>query len=180
MAADVSGRLDWAVQHDLEQIRRESLLARQDAVDELTHEINDTLLAPPSVSEIAQGLDRLDGEALPTFAELEGLLAAPEATSLMMEQGLLAELLKAGVQGQDVLKTGLTFLKHRRYAEAAEWWSLHRSGLDAATSRMSLLLLVLETLTHLWSGNTHRAEAARAQVLSHPLYRALPRRTGRG
>jgi hypothetical protein len=36
---------------------------------------------------------------------------------------------------------------------------------------LSLLLLVMETLTHLWSGHPDRAAAVRSQVISHPFFR---------
>jgi hypothetical protein len=180
MASDGAGSLDRAVQHDLDLIRAESMLARQDAVNELTREINESLTAPLALSEIASSLDRLEGQALPSFSELENLLASPEMSGLAMERNLLAELLKDGAEGQKIIKRGLVFLKHRRYAEAAEWWTLHRRDLDPATSRLSLLLLVMETLTQLWSGNRERAEAVRGQVTAHPLFRSIRSGSARG
>ncbi len=173
LAADESGRLDRSVQHDLELLRAESLLARQDAVHELTRAIDAALAAPLALSEINSSLDRLEGPALPTFAELEGLLASADLTGLALEHALLTELLKEGAEGQAILKKGLLFLKHRRDGEAAEWWALNRLDLDPATSRLALLLLVMETLTYLWAGDPERAAALRGRVTSHPLYRSI-------
>ncbi len=90
-----------------------------------------------------------------------------------MERSLLAELIKDGGEAQSILKKGLVFLKHRRYPEALEWWALHRQGLDPASSRLTLLLLVMETLTYLWSGHPERAAAVRSQLTAHPLFRQL-------
>jgi hypothetical protein len=180
MVADTSGSLDRAVQQDLERIRAEMLLARQDAVNELTRDINESFAEPLALSEISGGLERLEGRSLPSFSELENLLAAPETSGLTMERGLLAELVKEGAEGHKILKSGLVFLKHRRYAEALEWWTLHRRNLDPTSSRVALLLLVMETLTHLWSGHPERAEAVRNQVKAHPLYSQLRGGASRG
>jgi hypothetical protein len=173
LVADTAGTLDRAVQQDLERIRAESLLARNDSAQELTRALDAAFAEPLALSEIAGSLDRLEGQALPSFSELESLLAAPETTGLTMERNLLAELIKDGGEAQSILQKGLVFLKHRRYAEALEWWSLHRQGLDTSTSRLSLLMLVMETLTHLWSGNHELAAAARNQVTAHRLFRQL-------
>jgi hypothetical protein len=173
LSAEASGALDRAVQQDLQRIRAEARLARQDSAQELTRALDASLAQPLALNEISQGLDRLEGQALPSFAELEGLLAAPETTGLTMERNLLAELIKEGGEAQSILKKGLVFLKHRRYPEALEWWTLHRQGLDPTTSRLTLLLLVMETLTHLWSGHPERAATVRSQLTAHPLFRQV-------
>ena len=180
LAADASGDLDRTVRSDLQRIRAESLLARQDSAQELTRALDASLAEPLALEEITRSLGRLEGQVVPTLSELEGLLAAPETTGLTMERHLLAELMKDGGEAQSVLKKGLVFLKHRRYAEALEWWSLHRQGLDEGSSRLALLLLVMETLTHLWSGHPERASAIRSRVLAHSLFREAGRQPGRG
>jgi hypothetical protein len=173
LVADTSGMLDRAVQQDLQRIRAESLLARQDSAQELTRSLDASLAEPLVLNEISMGLDRLEARSVPSFSELEGLLAAPETSGLTMERNLLAELMRDGGETQSILKKGLVFLKHRRYPEALEWWTLHRQGLDRASSRLALLLLVMETLTHIWSGDLERAAAVRGQVTAHPLFRQL-------
>ena len=170
LVSDTSGAIDRAVQDDLQRIRAESLLARQDSAQELTRALDAGLAEPLALSEITGGLDRLEGQTLPSYAELESLLAAPGTIDLSMERNLLAQLMSDGGETQAILKKGFVFLKHRRFAEALEWWTLHRQGLDPSSSRLSLLLLVMETLTHLWSGHPERAAVVRRQVTSHPLF----------
>jgi hypothetical protein len=170
LVADPSGALDQAVQEDLQRIRAESMLARQDVAQELTRALDAGLAEPLVLSEITHAVERLERQALTSFTELEKLLAGPEAGDLSMERSLLAELISEGGEAQAILKKGLVFLKHRRFAEALEWWTLHRRGLDPTRSRLSLLLMVMETLTHLWSGHPDRAAAVRDQVTSHPLF----------
>jgi hypothetical protein len=180
---DTSGLLDRAVQEDLQRIRAESLLARQDSAQELTRALDASLAEPLVLSEITSHLDRLEGQTVPSYAELENLLAAPETRDLSMERNLLAQLMSEGGDTQGILKKGFVFLKHRRFAEALEWWTLHRQSLDPSSSRLSLLLLVMETLTHLWSGHAERAAAVRCQVTAHPLFpkhRLGPMGEGRG
>jgi hypothetical protein len=171
LVADTSGAIDRAVQQDLERIRAESLLARQDSAQELTRALDASLAEPLALSELTGGLDKLDGQWLPSFSELEALMASSQASGLNMERNLLADLIRDGGEAQPILKKGLVFLKHRRFTEALEWWTLNRQSLDPKSSRLSLLLLVMETLTHLWSGQPERAAAVRIQVTSHPLFR---------
>jgi hypothetical protein len=173
LVSDASGGLDRAVQQDLQRIRTESLLARQDSAQELTRALDASLAEPLVLSEITRGLDKLEGHALPSFSELESLLAAPETTGLSMERDLLADLIKDGGEAQSILKKGLLFIKHRRYAEALEWWGIHRQGLDSSSSRLALLLMVMETLTHLWSGHPEKAASVRNQVMAHSLVRRM-------
>jgi hypothetical protein len=170
LAFDTSGAIDRVVQQDLERIRTESLLARQDAAQELTRALDAALVEPLALCELDGGLGRLENQGLPSFSELESLLAAPECSGLTMERNLLADLVKDGGETQSILKKGLVFVKHRRFAEALEWWALNRQGLDPSSTRLSLLLLVMETLTHLWAGQPDRAAAARQQVRCHPLF----------
>jgi hypothetical protein len=170
LVADTSGAIERAVQQDLQRIRAESLLARNDYGNELARDLDAARTEPPSLGEIAGSLDRLEGAVLPSWFELEGLLAVPETSGLKMERALLADLIKDGGDSLAILKKGLAFLKHRRYPEALEWWTLHRQGLDSSTSRLSLLLLVMETLTHLWSGHPERAAAVRSQITAHRLF----------
>ena len=94
LVADTSGGLERAVQQDLQRIRAESRLARNDAANELMRALDAALAEPLALSEIAGSLDRLEGQALPSFAELEGLLAAPETSGLSMERDLLSELIE--------------------------------------------------------------------------------------
>ena len=61
LVADTSGAIDRAVQQDLERIRAESLLARQDSAQELTRALDASLAEPLALSEITGGLDRLEG-----------------------------------------------------------------------------------------------------------------------
>ncbi len=164
--------MDHAVREDLDKIRLDSLLAQQDASTELTREIEESIRAPLAVAEIAGVLDRLES---PVFAELEGLMGGSEVNGLQVEKHLLAELLSDGAESAAILKRGLAFLKHKRYANAVEWWSLHRRNLDAKTSRLYLLLLIMEALTRFWAGEPERAAALRDQILSHQLYRSMGR-----
>ena len=82
LSRDVSGGLDRGVREDLERLRAESLLARQDAVNELTRELDQALTAPLALSEIAGTLERPDSPEIASFSELQDLLAAPEMSGL--------------------------------------------------------------------------------------------------
>ena len=166
------GGPDRAVRADLDRIRVDSLLAGQDAMEDLRREIEGAIEAPLAPSELAGSLDRLDGDVLPSMAELEALIGGEDPVGLALEGNLLADLLDAGPQNRVIIKRGLAFLKHGRHAEALEWWTLHRRGLDPATSSLHLLLLVMEALTRLWAGDNEAAAGLRDLVRSHPMARS--------
>jgi hypothetical protein len=176
LALGTSNELERAVRDDIDAIRADSLLTQLDAADELTRAIEQSDAAPLAFTEIRDTIDRLAKQVDSSFSELEGLLAAPATSSLALERGLLAELLKEGAEGQQILKRGLLFCKHKRYSDAIEWWTLHRRGLDQQTSGQHLLLLVMESLTLLWAAEPRRAEMVRDQVRAHPLFKVVSAR----
>jgi hypothetical protein len=178
LAYGTSNELDRAVRDDINAITTDSLLTARDAANELTRAIEQADAAPLALAEIRDTIDRLASQADQPFAELEGLLAAPATAGLALERDLLAELLKDGVAGQQVLKRGLLFCKHRRYAEAIEWWTLHRRGLDPTTSGQHLLLLIMEAMTLFWACEPLRAEVVRDQVRVHPMFAKIRARLG--
>jgi hypothetical protein len=173
LAFGASNDLDRAVRDDLNAIMGDSLLTLRDAADEITRAIEQADVAPLALAEIRDTIDRLSSQTDSPFAELESLLAAPATNGLALERGLLAELLTEGAEGQQILKRGLLFCKHRRYPEAIEWWRLQRRGLDPRTSRLHLLLLIMESLTHLWASDPRQAEFVRNQVKAHPLFKTV-------
>ena len=169
-----SYHVDRALREDLDRARLESAVAMRDAAAELGREIQAT--APIDLGDIAAAVDRLEGAVIPSLGELQTLLSSPEAGVLRIEGKVLSDLLREGVEGQTVLTRGIVFLKHRKYASALEWWSLNRRGLAPETSKLHLLLLIMEALTHHWAGDETAAEATQKQVYTHPLYRRLSSR----
>lgn len=161
--------VERALQEDLDRFRLECMLARQDASAELTQQIQ--AAAPIDLGDVGSAVERLEGTAIPSFVELESMLSSEDAGVLRLDDGLLSDLLREGVEGQTVLKRGLAFLKHRKYAQAIEWWSLNRAGLVAESSKLHLLLLIMEAMTYHLAGDQDRAQATRQKVMTHPLYR---------
>lgn len=164
-----SGSLDRAVREDLDRFLLESAVARQDSSSDLVRDLQAS--APLDLGELTGAMDRMEGGAVPSFSELENLLGSPEGNGLQLEKHLLADLLKEGAEGQTILKRGLAFIKHRKYRQAIEWWVLNRQGLDASTSKLHLLLLIMESLTYYWGNDEDRAAKAQQKVFAHPLYR---------
>jgi hypothetical protein len=161
--------LDRVVSEDLDRFLLESAVARQDAAAELTRELMSS--ASLELGDATAALERLEGAAVPSMSELENLLSSPEAEGLRIDANLLTDLLREGVEGQTVLKRGLAFLKHRKYPLALEWWALNRAALDPGGSKLYLLLLIMEALTHQFAGDKERAAACQAKVFAHPLFR---------
>lgn len=147
------------------------LLARSESMDALTRELEQESAGPLMLAELKSVSDRLAGDVAPGLNELEGLLAQDAQVSFDGIQ--LASLLERGPQDQALLRKGLVLLRHRRYPEALEWWSLNREALDPSRGRLELLLLLMEAFTHGLAGDRARERAARQRVVAHPLYPQL-------
>jgi hypothetical protein len=163
-----SHQVDSAVREDLDRARLEHALARRDASSEVMSAIQ--AAGPVDLGELNAAVERLEGTVVPSLVEFENLLASPDASLIRVEGNLLADLLNEGVEGQAVLRRGIAFLKHRKYASALEWWSLNRRGLAPETSKLHLLLSIMEALTLHWSGDGSEAEAAMRRVRAHPQF----------
>lgn len=153
----------------LDRIVTENLLARTDAsIEDL---LARDLAGPLSPGDLRDALTRVDARTDPSVAELEGSLTLDAAIAL---DGItLAELVDKSGDDMKIVKRGLTFLKNRRYAEALEWWSLHREKLDPSRERLALLLLLMEGFTHRLAGDHRCAADVHARIVAHPLYRRM-------
>jgi len=153
----------------LDRIVTESLLARSDAsVEDL---LARDLAGPLSPGDLRDALVRVDERSDPSVAELEGSLTLDAAIAL---DGItLSDLVDARGNDMKIVKRGLTFLRNKRWAEALEWWSLHREQLDPSQDRLGLLLLLMEGFTHRLAGEHRRAADVHARIVAHPLYRRM-------
>jgi hypothetical protein len=147
----------------------ESLLARSDGnIEDL---LARDLAGPLSPGDLRDALVRVDARTDPTVAELEGSLTLESALAL---DGIsLAELVDKSGDDVKIIKRGLTFLRKRMFAEALEWWTLHREKLDPSKERLSLLLLLMEGFTHRLAGDHRRAADVSARIQAHPLFRRM-------
>lgn len=153
----------------LDRMVTENLLARSDAgIEDL---LSRDLAGPLSPGDLRDALVRVDARTDPTVAELEGSLSLDAAIAL---DGItLAELVDGRGDDLKIVKRGLTFLKARRWAEALEWWSLHRERLEPSRDRLGLLLLLMEGFTHRLAGDPRRAADVHARIVAHPVYRRM-------
>lgn len=143
----------------------DALLVRLDAAAEdlLTRD----LAGPLALDELRGAVARVD-RGDPSLAELESSLGRD--TTIALDGIALSELVDASDADAKVVRRGLVFLRNRRWAEAAEWWVLHRE-VPGAPARRQLLYLLLEAFTHRLAGDPRRAAELQARVAAHPLYR---------
>jgi len=146
----------------------ESLLARSDAgLEDL---LARDLAGPLSPGDLRDAIERVDQRSDPSVADLEGSLTLDAAIAL---DGItLADLVDRGGDAARIVKRGLVLLKHERWPEALEWWSLQREALAPDDVRLELLLLLLEAFTRRLAGD-RRADDVKARIFAHPLYRRL-------
>jgi hypothetical protein len=165
--------LQRKVMGDLERILSEGMLERVDSSQSLSRDLQATTEQRLTHADLDKALERAD-DALPTLEDLEGMLELGEGFDL---PGLtLKDLLDDRAGSMKVLNQGLTFLKHQRYAEALDWWRLQREKLDPKSSRLHLLLTIMEALTYHLAGDGPRSAAARRKIQSHPLRARLGRK----
>lgn len=153
----------------LDRIVTENLLARSDAgIEDL---LARDLAGPLSPGDLRDALVRVDARNDPSVADLENSLALESA--IAVDGITLADLIDKSGTDLKIIKRGLTFLKNRRWAEALEWWTLHRENLSPTQERLSLLLLLMEGFTHRLAGDNRRAADVHARIVAHPLYRRM-------
>ncbi|MBL0216055.1 MAG: zinc ribbon domain-containing protein [Myxococcales bacterium] len=153
----------------LDRIVTENLLARSDAgIEDL---LARDLAGPLSPGDLRDALVRVDERNDPSVADLENSLALESA--IAVDGITLADLIDKSGSDLKIIKRGLTFLKNRRWAEALEWWTLHRENLSPTQERLSLLLLLMEGFTHRLAGDHRRAADVHARIVAHPLFRRM-------
>lgn len=160
-----------AIEAGLARIMTDTLLAKDEATDLLMLDRELEVAGPLAPSELGAALARA-ADADPSLDELEVLLAR-DATDVAMEGIQLASLLDRGGDDLKILKRGLLFLKHQRFADALEWWTLHRQSLDPARRRFELLLLLMEAFTHSLAHDADAAARTRKRIREHPEYAVL-------
>lgn len=161
--------LDRAFSASVVRARSESLLERADALDNFSDELEQQGLAKLEATELQNAITHIKDEHTASLEELENLLSVSEE-QVALEGIKLSELLEGKGDDREILQRGLIFLKHRRYAEAVEWWSLNRQRLDATQQRLQFLLLIMEAFTHNLAGDTDNARKIRGRIKGHPLY----------
>ena len=154
----------------LARVFTESLLARTD--DRMEDLLARDLAGPLAPSELHAALDRVQAAAAePSLADLENMLA--HESQVTLDGITLHDLLDHRADDAKIIKKGLVFLRNKRWAEALEWWSLHRESLDPSRERLQLLLLLLEAFTHRLAGDDRRAAQVRDRIVAHPLFKRM-------
>ncbi len=142
---------------------------------DLDRAIEDKLMAQADLGGLlAQELATLNaGLSLPTSADIDNALGyseigAGELKDLLsglseetVDRFQLAKLLEGGgvsLEGMKIIKVGMTLLKHNRYTEAKEWWTLNTPQ-DSVSSFYRKMKAFL-ALTYLLLGDVASAHAA--------------------
>ncbi len=140
--------------------------------DLLTRELAEQLEAPLTLAELTPMLVREEAK-LPDLDRLEAMLTRD--VDAQLDGITLSSLLDRKGQDAKILQRGLVFLRKQRWAEALEWWSLHREGLDETQERLGLLLMLMEAFTLDLAGDQARAAKMRERIRAQPLMQRLRR-----
>jgi hypothetical protein len=161
--------LDRAVSNSLVRAKSSFLLERADSLDNLSEDIERQGLTALTTADLQQAIVHIKEENSTSLQELENLLSI-SAEQVSVEGIKLSGLLDGAADDREILKKGLIFLKHGRYSEAVEWWSLNRQRVDSSRQRLKFLLLIMEAFTLSLSGDLQRASLIRKQIKEHSLY----------
>jgi hypothetical protein len=157
---------------DVDRVFEDNLLARTDVGLLLAKDLAVANMSLPSPSEIDQAFNRLQADAVQSQQEIEQLLSLDKIDEISIDGMRLNEFLDVGITGVEerrMLKRGLTFLKRKMYAEAAEWWLLNRPEDDLTNNRLYLLLTLFLALTYKLSGDEEVANSYLLHVRSSRL-----------
>jgi len=166
-AAVHAAGLARVVSDPLDRSVADSLLARYDSGIELL--LGRELGGPLALDELRDAVARANSGD-PGLAELESSLDHDAA--LALDGIALSELVAPRSTEVKMIRRGLALAKARMWAEALEWWSLHRAS-HGGNERMQLLLLLLEAFTHRLAGDSERAAQAHARIAAHSMYRQI-------
>jgi hypothetical protein len=167
--------LDIALDPELVDAARLTRSAGDGLALELADQLAAELESPLRLDELALADEtaalKAAGEVLGAetgaLAQLQGFLT--QADTAPMIGPALEDLLNGPHPPIAIVRTALTFLKARRYAEAAEWCRLQRSAFAATSDRFALLLLLLEALTWDLGHDSRRAQALLEEARSHAM-----------
>lgn len=162
--------LDREVSNHLARSISASLLERVDNLNNLDYEIERKTINSLTTKDLADAISNLEGKITFDLDKLEKCLDFyPEKVAL--EGFKIAGLLNEKGNDLEILKKGLVFLKHKKYAEAVEWWTLNRQRLDTEQQKLQFLLLIMEVFTYTLACDELKADQVRQKIFNHPLYK---------
>lgn len=155
------------LQADLDRAFMDKVMASADRGSALARDLESSAaLGLPTFSDVEEKLK--DVVAVANTPPPEDLLELDRLGDLTVEGVRLNELLSRGdasIEERKVLKSGLLFMRRKRYGEAAEWWSLNRPKEQTSNRRFYCLVTLLLALTYELRGDADRARAAKAEAL---------------
>ncbi len=161
--------LDRVVSNHLARSISSSLLERVDNLNNLDDEIERKAINSLTTNDLHGAITQLKSESTIALDKLEGLLDL-NPDSITLHGITLSGLLDSSGNDVNILKKGIVFLKHRKYDEAVEWWTINRQRLDSKQKKLQFVLLIMEALTYSLSGDELKAEQMRKKIRSHYLY----------
>lgn len=146
-----------------------AMVARSDAL--LVRVMDQDIGGPLALAELGGELVRADIARGPTLDSLDALVAG-QGGGGEIEGIALARLFDRDGDDIRIIKRGIAFMRHRKWAEAIEWWSLQREA-NQERPRFDLLIRLFELWTYELSDQPVRASKAREAIRKHPVTREL-------
>lgn len=124
--------------------------------------------------DLHQMLETLDRRMdLPSLDEVEQALGADIGGEMTWSGVPVEALLSDSAEARRLLRTGLKFLKFKKYSQALEWWEGQARAIGAAHGTLQLLMWIMTALTYQLSGDRARAVQAYRRVRTHPSYASV-------
>jgi hypothetical protein len=161
--------LDRVVSERLARSISSSLLERADTLSRISDEIERKTINSLTTNDLQGAITHLKKESTLDLVELEKTLELNPG-NITLEGINLAGLLNGKGNDLEILKKGLVFLKHRKYTEAIDWWTLNRQRIDSRQQKLQFILFIMEAFTYALSGDKAKAELIRKKIHNHYLY----------
>jgi hypothetical protein len=161
--------LDRVVSARLARSLSSSLLEKADSSSSIANEIEKKTMTALTSSDLQSVVNHLQKKSNPDLGQIENMLDLNPG-KVILEGISLAGLLDGKGDNIAVIKKGLVFLKHCKYAEATEWWTLNRQRIDSKQQKFQFVLLIMEAFTYSLAGDEVKTEQMRKKIHNHYLY----------
>jgi hypothetical protein len=145
-----------------------SLIKRADSVDKfMESELNSiSHLSNNNIQDALHEIMKINEDDL---SKLDHLLTS-KSDNLSIKGISLSGLLSSNTEEGEILKKGVIFLKHRRYSEAIEWWSINRQHISRLNVKFEFLLLIMESFSYSLKGDIENASRINHSISEHSLF----------
>ncbi|WP_420147386.1 hypothetical protein [Spirosoma sp.] len=160
--------VERAVSRKLSEEENQSLLKKMEESDKILSQTFAGQLAYIKPDELDDILGKLQADHDKDWERNVSALAKADLQQLQFEGLQLQHLISDNKEITNILNVGLKLLAKKKYAEAAEWWSLQRGQPQVLPqSKAELLYLLMEMFTYRLDNQLNKINHLIQQIRQH-------------